>query len=176
MHIQLLTAAEFPALIPDLSRLLQATVAAGASIGFMHPLDDSAASAYWQGVGQAIAAKETLLWLARDGEQVIGTVQLGLCLRANGLNRAEVQKLMVAPNARRAGVAAQLMQALETQAEQLQRGCLHLDTEQDSPAELFYQRQGYQRVGVIPEFAYSPTGTLKGTAIYFKLLQIQAQA
>ena len=47
---------------------------------------------------------------------------------------------------------------------------LVLDTEVDSPAETFYRALGFQRAGEIPDFATSPQGELRGTALYWKRL------
>lgn len=170
MSISLLSAQEFSALVPALSALLIDCVEAGASIGFLSPLSVEEASQYWHKLQADLASGACLIWVAREGDEVLGTVQLALEMRKNGRNRAGVQKLMVASSARRRGLAAQLMQALELRARQEQRGVLFLDTEQDSPAEVFYQNLGYQRVGVIPDYACSPQGDLQGTAIYYKLL------
>ena len=44
------------------------------------------------------------------------SVQLALCQKANGLNRAEVQKLLVHSSAHRHGLGQQLMNTLELAA------------------------------------------------------------
>ena len=93
-----------------------------------------------------------------------------LCQKANGLNRAEVQKLLVHSEARRRGLGQQLMQALEQAARQLKRGLLYLDTEAGSGAEAFYSALGYSRVGELPNYCQSPDGRYAPTAIYFKTL------
>jgi acetyltransferase len=170
MLMSTVSSEQLPALLPALCTLLRDAVEGGASIGFMLPLSIEEAAAYWLGVKADIANPGCRLWVAQDGENIVGTVQLSLCMRKNGLHRAEVQKLMVAQSARRQGIAAQLMQALEQYARQEKRHLLFLDTEQGSPAEIFYQRLGYQLAGNIPEFASSPQGGLKATALYFKLL------
>ncbi|HWJ93936.1 MAG TPA: GNAT family N-acetyltransferase, partial [Telluria sp.] len=110
-----------------------------------------------------------LLVAWQDGA-LAGTVQLDLCQRANGGNRAEVQKLMVHSRARRSGLATALMGALETEALARRRGLLFLDTEAGSPAEGFYHAQGYTRVGELPQFACDTAGQWKATALYFKTL------
>jgi len=170
MLISPLPEQDFSALIPALSNLLIDCVEAGASIGFLSPLTVDEATAYWRDLQADISDGTCLIWVVREGDNILGTVQLALATRKNARNRAEVQKLMVASDARRRGIAAQLMQAVESRARQEQRGLLFLDTEQDSPAEAFYQSLGYQRVGVIPDFACSPQGDLRGTAIYYKLI------
>lgn len=97
-------------------------------------------------------------------------MQLALCMKANGRNRAEVQKLMVLHSARRRGLGQQLINALEQAARQHRRGLLYLDTEAGSAAEAFYRALGYTRVGELPNYCQSPDGTYTPTAIYFKTL------
>ena len=101
---------------------------------------------------------------------MLASVQLSLCQKANGLNRAEVQKLLVLKPARRRGLAAQLMNALEQAAHQHKRGMLYLDTEAGSPAEKFYRSMDYHLAGKIPDYACNPDGEYKATALYYKLL------
>lgn len=62
------------------------------------------------------------------------------------------------------------MAALEAQAEQLGVSLLVLDTEAGSPAETFYRRHGWQRVGEIPDYVTDGSGTLLATAVHFKRL------
>jgi acetyltransferase len=112
-----------------------------------------------------------LLWVVVKDEEVQASVQLGLCQKANGLNRAEVQKLLVREQARRRGLGQQLMNALELEAAKHKRGMLYLDTEAGSPAEDFYKALGYTRAGEIPDYACDPHGTYRPTALYYKILQ-----
>ena len=117
-----------------------------------------------------IAKGELLLWIARDEHRVIGTVQLSLCQKPNGRNRAEIQKLMVHSSARRLGVAHQLITTLEKSALQAHRGLLYLDTQAGSAAEAFYRTEGYRCMGEIPDYACTPDGQYHPTAIYYKRL------
>lgn len=90
--------------------------------------------------------------------------------KTNGLNRAEVQKLLVHSEARRRGLGQQLMNALELSAHQHKRGLLYLDTEAGSDAEAFYQSLRYTKIGELPNYCQSPDGRYSPTAIYFKTL------
>lgn len=45
-----------------------------------------------------------LLWVLVEDQRVLASVQLILCQKANGLNRAEVQKLLVLNEVRRRGL------------------------------------------------------------------------
>jgi acetyltransferase len=169
--ITTLAAEEVEAHLPDLIEVLQDSVQGGASVGFLPPLAASEAREYWQGVIGVLRAGSRVLLVARwPGEAIIGTVQLDLAMRANGLHRAEVSKLMVHSTAQRRGVARALMLALEAEARQLGRTTLVLDTRQGDPSERLYQGLGYQFSGTIPAYARSADGTLAATAFYYKLL------
>ncbi len=154
----------------QLEDLLRDAVERGASIGFLSGLGREQAAGYWDEVREAVLAGSRMVLAAWRGERIVGTVQLDLCRKPNGVNRAEVQKLIVASWARREGVATGLMGALEDRALELERGLLFLDTEAGSGAEALYRRLGYQRVGELPDFACSPDGHWHPTAIYYKTL------
>jgi len=151
--------------------LLLDAVGYGASVGFMADLDAAQARAYFDEVQQQVNKGSVLLWVVVKDEEVQASVQLGLCQKANGLNRAEVQKLLVREQARRRGLGQQLMNALEIEAAKHKRGMLYLDTEAGSPAEEFYKALGYTRAGEIPDYACDPHGTYRPTALYYKILQ-----
>ena len=153
-----------------LAQLLLDAVENGASVGFMADLDVDQAQAWSDGLKEEVASGNLLLWVVVQDERVLASTQLALCQKANGLNRAEVQKLLVLSDARRRGLGQQLMQALEQTARQLKRGLLYLDTEAGSPAEAFYRSLGYTRVGELPDYCQSPDGRYTPTAIYFKTL------
>lgn len=150
--------------------LLLDAVAHGASVGFLANIDAQQANNYLDEVKQRLVSGELLLWVIGKDKEVQGSVQLGLCQKLNGLNRAEVQKLLVHSEARRRGLGQQLMQALEAAARQKQRGLLYLDTEAGSDAEVFYRSLGYTKAGEIPDYACGPDGTYRPTALYYKLL------
>jgi len=135
LSIERLDAADFEPYRQGLQALLLDSVAHGASVGFLADLDADAANLYFDQVLAGIRDGTHLLWLACERGQVLGSVQLVLCQKPNGLNRAEVQKLLVHSNARRRGIANSLMQRLEGEAAELQRGLLYLDTEAGSDAE-----------------------------------------
>ncbi|SQF94791.1 acetyltransferase [Paucimonas lemoignei] len=153
-----------------LATLLLDAVKGGASVGFLADLDADQAHAWCDGLKEEVASGNLLLWVVVQDEKVLASTQLALCQKANGLNRAEVQKLLVHSEARRRGLGQQLMQALEQAARQLKRGLLYLDTEAGSGAEAFYSALGYSRVGELPNYCQSPDGRYAPTAIYFKTL------
>ncbi len=169
--IAILASAEVDAVLPALAALLREAVEDGASVGFLPPLAEDEALDYWRGViaAQQEGSRVVLAAYGADGA-VIGTVQLDLALRANGRHRAEVSRLLVARAAQRRGVARALMPALEAEAQRLGRTTLVLDTRQGDPSERLYQGLGYERAGVIPQYARSADGTLAATVYYYKLL------
>ena len=168
MHIRHLRQTEKPNL-SALTQILIECVEGGASIGFLAPLSASNAESYWQGVFASLH-EDLLLWVAEDAGEIVGTVQLSLCPKANGKHRAEVQKLMVKPNHRGKGIASKLMAEVENFAIKQGRTLLVLDTEAGSSAERVYQRLGWIRAGEIPNYAATPHGILHPTAYYYKIL------
>lgn len=171
MKIVLLNAATLPIYRSELAHLLIDAVSHGASIGYStREISQDEAENYYHSLHPAITKGTLLLWIARDETWVVGTIQLDLCQKPNGLNRAEVQKLLVHSRSRRAGVGHKLIIEMENTAVQLRRGLLYLDTEAGSPAESFYRTQGYRCMGEIPDYACTPDGYYHPTAIYFKRL------
>jgi acetyltransferase len=168
-HVESLEGAAAHRLVPALSRLLQHVVHGGASIGFLAPLPLENAERYWQKVLHEVHEQSRLLLAVREGDEVVGTVQLALAQPQNGRHRAEVQKLFVHPARRGRGIAKALLAALEGHACQAGRTLLVLDTASDDAAGL-YTRSGYLRAGVIPQYARSPIGVLESTQIFYRLL------
>lgn len=173
MQLRMLDAAGARTHAAQLRALLLDAVAHGASVGFVMPLSETVADAYWREVAHALEAGSRILLVAWRDHVLVGTVQLDLCMKPNGSNRAEVQKLLVHSGARRGGVATALMEALEMQALALCRGLLFLDTEAGSSAETLYRRLGYTRVGELPEYCATPNGAWRATAIYYKTLFVR---
>jgi ribosomal protein S18 acetylase RimI-like enzyme len=130
------------------------------------PMDE--AQAYWaKALAGAAAGDRVVLGAFTDG-RLQGTVTVFLDTPPNQPFRAEIWKLMVAPAARRNGVARQLMLAAEALAAEKGRTLLNLDTATEGGAAELYESLGWVRAGVIPDYAYKPKGGLTGTAIYYK--------
>jgi acetyltransferase len=157
--------------LPGLAALLQDAVASGASVGFLPPLVDQEALAYWQDVIAALAGPHRLLLVAQVEGALAGTVQLLLASTPNGRHRAEVAKMMVHTRYRRQGIGRALMLAVEAEARHAGRSTLVLDTRQGEPSEQLYLSVGYARAGAIPDYARSADGTLHTTVIMYKLLK-----
>ena len=156
--------------VDALADLLVDSVDAGASVGFMQPLEKAKAVAFWRRVAEGVAADERALLIAEDESGIVGTVHLMLALPENQPHRADVTKMLVHPRARRLGLGAALMQTAEEMARDCGRTLLVLDTVTGSDAERLYARLGWIRVGEIPEFALLSRGGLWGTVVFYKKL------
>lgn len=172
MKIEALAIDEASRRTPELIALLIDAVRHGASIGFIEPLEEGEAGAYWRGVLADLPAGRRVLLAALDEEgRLLGSAQLALEPRANGRHRAEVQKVLVFAAARRRGIGAALMGAAETEARARGRRLLFLDTSAGAGgATAFYEALGYTFVGGIPDYAADPDGRLVPNAIFYKLL------
>ncbi|TIP76220.1 MAG: GNAT family N-acetyltransferase [Mesorhizobium sp.] len=157
--------AETQAMLVD---MLIETVAAGGSVGFMHPLAPDAAGAFWNKSLMAAARGERAVLGAWDGEALIGTVTLLLDCPPNQPHRAEIAKLMTRVDHRGKGVATRLMRAAESLAVEKGRTLLVLDTATEEGASGLYERLGFTLAGEIPDYALKPHGGLTGTLIYWK--------
>ncbi len=156
--------------LADLGALLRDVVEGGASIGFMLPLADAEVASFWSGVIAGVAARQRLVFVARDAGRIVGSVQLALALQPNGRHRAELQKLLVHRSHRRRGLGAALLRAAESAARAHGRTLIVLDSGATGNALGLYDRGGYSRVGVIPRFAANPDGPLIDTVVYYKEL------
>ncbi|KKD00386.1 MULTISPECIES: GNAT family N-acetyltransferase [Photobacterium] len=152
-----------------LTQLLQNCVDDGASIGFLPPLSNADAEAYWLGVANDLGDGRKL-FVACEGDSVIGTVQLALTSKANGCHRAEVEKLMVNTAARGKGVGKALMAKAEASCRQLKRSLIVLDTREGDVASSLYRQLGYIEAGRIPDFALSASGRFDATIFFYKQL------
>lgn len=158
-------------LVPALARLLIDCVEAGASVGFMLPLSEARAQAFWRGVADGVERRERVLLVAEDSDgALVGTVHVVLALPENQPHRGDVAKLLVHPHARRRGVAGALMAAVDREARAEGRSLLVLDTVTGGDAERLYTRLGWSRCGVIPDFALFPRGGLCSTTVFYKAL------
>jgi GNAT superfamily N-acetyltransferase len=155
----------------ELAEVLIDCVEGGASISFMHPLERESAMAFWTSVASAVASGERALLVAEDALGICGTAQLILGLPQNQPHRADVSKVLVHRRARRQGLGAALMRAVEATARDCGRDLLVLDTLTGSDAQRLYERLGWVRVGDIPRFALLPTGEFCSTTFYYRDLE-----
>ncbi len=151
-----------------LSEILIEVVADGGSLGFMHPLGQGEADAYWTQALEAADRNERVVLGAWVGDVLVGTVTLLLDLPPNQPHRAEITKLMTRPSHRGRRIAAALMQEAESRAVERSRTLLVLDTAVDGGAAGLYEGLGFTLTGEIPEYAFKPHGGLTGTLVYWK--------
>jgi GNAT superfamily N-acetyltransferase len=76
--------------------------------------------------------------------------------------------MLVHRDARRRGIAAQLMAAVEQAAHDEAKTVLVLDTVTGGDAERLYESAGWQAVGSVPNFALMPDGAYCGTTFFHK--------
>lgn len=159
---------------PDLAQLadvLVDCVEGGASVSFMAPLSRERALAFWEGVAHSTRSGERQLHVARDVEGVIvGTVQVVPATPENQPHRADIAKMLVHRRARGRGVGAALLAAAERGAAQSGRTLLVLDTVTGAEGERLYASQGWERCGVIPDYALFPDGRPCSTTVFYKRL------
>ncbi|CAD7051305.1 N-acetyltransferase [Pseudorhizobium endolithicum] len=156
------------AAIPDLCEVLSDCINGGASLGFMLPFKPEDSADYWRGIAEQVGSGGIILALAEMEGRVVGTVQVGLASKPNQPHRGDLMKLLVHRSARGLGLSRLLMQAVEAEAARRDRTLLVLDTATGSEAEAIYPRFGWERVGVIPDYAMWPDGGFCGTTLFYK--------
>ena len=157
-----------PDVIATLAEILIETVAHGGSVSFMHPLAPRTAEAFWEASLAAADRGERIVLGARDGDALIGAVTLLLDCPPNQPHRAEIAKMMTRVKHRGRGVARDLMVVAERMAIEQGRTLLTLDTAAEEGAAGLYEKMGFQKAGLIPDYALKPHGGLTGTILYWK--------
>ena len=161
--------------VQGLANLLIDCVEGGASVSFMHPLAMAAAVDFWRDIGAGVARAKRAVVIAEDGEGIVGTVQLLLDQPENQPHRADLTKMLVHRRARRQGLGAALLLAVEQVARDCGKSLLVLDTA-SSDAERLYAKLGWKRVGVIPGYALLPHGGLCDATVFFRALETSGRA
>jgi GNAT superfamily N-acetyltransferase len=158
--------------VGELSAVLMDCVEGGASVSFMAPLTRERADAFWRRVAEGVAGNDRLLVVAEDRStgEIVGTVQVVFAVPENQPHRGDVAKMLVRRSARRQGLGAQLMRSAEEAALAAGKTLLVLDTVTGADAERLYERMGWTRVGVVPDYALWPDGRLCDTTFFYKRL------
>jgi ribosomal protein S18 acetylase RimI-like enzyme len=165
--VRALAADEARALAPALAEILVDCVAGGASVNFMAPYRQADALRFWEKVADAAEDDTVAVLVAEVDGVILGTVTLACATPPNQPHRAEIRKLLVHRRARRMGIARALMLAAETEAARRGRWLLVLDTANDAAVRL-YDGLGWQRAGVIPDYALWPHGGFCDSTIFYK--------
>jgi ribosomal protein S18 acetylase RimI-like enzyme len=166
-EILVLDAAAAKAAVAELADVLADCVEGGASVNFMLPFSRDDAARFFEKVIASIARDETVLVAAKLDGRIAGTVQLGIDMPPNQPHRADIKKLLVHRSARNLGIGAALMERAEAEAKARGRTLLVLDTASDD-AQRLYARSGWQRVGVVPDYAMWPGGGFCATTFFWK--------
>ena len=153
--------------LDDLTEVLVACVAQGASLGFHAPLPADVARDWWAGIPR----DGVILLVAEQQGRIVGTVQLQPAESENGAHRGEVAKLLVHPEWRRQGIARALMMTLEAEARAMGKTLLVLDTRESDPSNDLYRALDYREAGRIPGWARDATGTPSTTVFWYKPLE-----
>ena len=157
--------------IRGLGDVLIDCVEGGASVSFMLPMTRAKADIFWRNAAASVARGERVVLAAEDADgTIVGTAQVILAQPENQPHRGDVAKMLVHRRARRRGIGAMLLAAAERSAQEAGKTLLVLDTASDD-AERLYERGGWQRVGVIPNYALWPAGGFCATTYYFKPLR-----
>jgi GNAT superfamily N-acetyltransferase len=155
--------------LDQLAELLADAVASGASVSFMQPFSIDDAREWWRSTIER-ADPRAIILVARDESRIVGSVSLHPAWPPNQPHRADIAKLLVHRRARRHGIARALMTDIETRARAAGFTLLTLDTVRGDPAEQLYATAGWQRVGVIPDYALYPDGRPCDTVVFYKKL------
>ncbi len=157
--------------IAQLADVLTDCVEGGASVSFMLPLPRATALGFWQQVAGGVERGARALLVAEDAQGIVGTVQLILEQPENQPHRADLAKMLVHRRARRQGLGEALMRAAEATAIDCGKTLLVLDTVTGGTAERLYARLGWERAGVIPDYALMPNGGLVPTTVFYRRLR-----
>ena len=157
--------------VHQLADVLIDCVEGGASVSFMLPLARDRALAFWHRVARDVAAGARALLVAEDAQGICGTVQLVFDLPENQPHRGDLAKMLVHHRARRQGLGEALMRAAEDAARGSGKTLLVLDAVTGGDAERLYQRLGWHRVGVIPDYALMPDGAPCDTTVFYRDLR-----
>lgn len=170
-RVRILSSDEVTTCLGALADILIDCVEGGAAVSFLLPISRHKAIEFWERVADSVACGERILLIAEDANgRVVGTVQLITAFPENQPHRADVSKMLVRRDARRQGVAARLLAAIDNAAREARKSVLMLDTATGSDAERLYEREGWHRVGQVPNYGLAPDGRLCGTTFFHKQL------
>jgi len=174
--VRVVASTELEDLLPPLVELLRESVHGGASLGFLPPLTPHEARRYWLSLGTELRGGSRLLFAAYVADRLVGSGQLALPSWPTARHRAELNKVMVATALRGHGIGRRLLQAIHDRAWQRGRSLLLLNARRGDPAEAFYNRLGYRKVGVIPGYAVGAAGETYDNVAMYRVLRPEGDA
>jgi ribosomal protein S18 acetylase RimI-like enzyme len=158
------------AALPELAAVLHDCVEAGESVGFLAGFTLEQGRAFYESLLPELERGTRVLLAAYDGDELVGTVQLVHAWPPNSHYRAEVVKLVVHRRARGRGIGRALMERLEREARNEGKTLLVLDAVSGGLAAGLYERLGWTRFGIVPDYALDPVGTPRDAAFFYKRL------
>lgn len=162
-----LSASDIESHSADLVRVLKDSVEDGAAISFMATLTDKDAERFWrEDVRAALESGDRRLYGAFVDNRLVGTVQLVTGMPPNQPHRAEISKMIVHPKSRRLGLGKALMEAALDTAKRVGKSLVTLDTRTGDVSENLYRSVGFQKAGIIPDFAFDPDGQARHATTY----------
>ena len=168
MRIERLDGSAAHDLRDGLAAVLHDCVEGGASVSYMAPFSLDGARAHFEAIQPEIEAGRRVLLAAFAEDELVGTVQVAGAWQPNQPHRADVAKLLVRPSARNQGIGQLLMERAEAEARAEGWTLLVLDTVTGDAAERLYERMGWSKVGVIPNYALYPDGRQCDTTVFWK--------
>jgi GNAT superfamily N-acetyltransferase len=168
VEIRRLEVAELRPNLDGLADVLADCVAGGASVGYMAPFSHEQARAAFEAFASDAEQGGRLILAAFVDGRLVGTVQVVLALMPNQPHRGEIAKMLVHRDARRRGIAQQLLEAAEREASAAGKTLLVLDAVTGDAAARLYARFGWNVVGVIPGYALYPDGRPCDTTVFWK--------
>jgi ribosomal protein S18 acetylase RimI-like enzyme len=171
--VEVLDAAAAASAERRLAEILVDCVDAGAAVSYLPPLAPDVAREFYRRAAADVAAGRKILLAGWVEGTLAGTLMLDVGTPPNQPHRAEVQKVLVHPDARRRGLARALMLRAEQAAMQAGRTLLTLDTRAGDHAEGLYRGLGWTEAGRIPGYALNADGTTHATVLFFKHLPLQ---
>lgn len=153
----------------SLAALLVDAVDSGAAVSFIS-ITQAEAENWWRRQ-LANPASGSIHLVVRDAEGIAGSVQVHPAWAPNQPHHADVSKLIVHRRARKRGLGAALMAAVEHEAAAAGFRLLVLDSKRGDAGERLYRRLGWTVAGTIPRFALDTDGrTLHDTVVFYKEL------
>lgn len=153
-----------------LAAILIACVDGGAPVAFLPPLSHDKARRFWLRVASDVGTGRRVLVAAWRNGVLSAAGMLDLATPEDQPHRTEVQKILVDPASRRAGLGRLVLRALEQEAVGHGRTLLTLGTREGDAGEALCRSAGWREAGRIPGYALAADGTEQGTVFLWKRL------
>ena len=170
VEIRQINADEGRRYVSSLAAVLLDCVAGGASVSFMASLSQTEAESFFSMVLQEVGRGNRVLLAAFLDSELVGTIHVVTAMPPNQPHRAELAKLLVLRSARGQGIARRLMEKAEEVSRHAGKSLLVLDTVTGGVAEQLYISMGWNKAGVIPNYALFPDGAFCDTTVFWKQL------